>query len=147
MKTTFFQRILLPGFLLQSVLIGGGYATGRELVEFFLSSGALGGFLGLIVATALFSLISAISFEFARIANSYNYRSFFKRLLGKGWFIYEVAYLALGILVLAVIGSVAGKIVAEQLGINANIGSIALMLGICVLVAWGTKLIEKVLAG
>ena len=57
MNTTFFQRILLPGFLLQSVLIGGGYATGRELVEFFLSSGPLGGFFGLIVATAIFSLI------------------------------------------------------------------------------------------
>jgi len=147
MNTTFFQRVMLPGFLLQSVLIGGGYATGRELIEFFLSSGALGGFLGLLMATAIFSVISAVSFEFARMANSYSYRSFFKHLLGRGWFIYEIAYLALGILVLAVIGSAAGNIVAEQLGVNANIGSIALMLGICVLVAWGTKLIEKVLAG
>jgi uncharacterized membrane protein YkvI len=147
MNTTFFQRILLPGFLLQSVLIGGGYATGRELVEFFLSSGPLGGFFGLIVATAIFSLISAISFEFARMAGSYNYRSFFKNLLGKGWLIYEIAYLALGILVLAVIGSAAGKIAADQFNLDTNIGIYALMIAICLLVAWGTKLIEKVLAG
>ena len=40
---TIFQRWLLPGFLFQSVIIGGGYATGRELVEFFLSAGPLGG--------------------------------------------------------------------------------------------------------
>ena len=39
MQATFFQRVILPGFILQSVLIGGGYATGRELVQFFLSSG------------------------------------------------------------------------------------------------------------
>ena len=51
-----------------------------------------------------------ISFELARITQSYTYRSFFKQLLGRGWFLYELAYLALGILVLAVIGSAAGRI-------------------------------------
>jgi len=147
MGATLFQRVLLPGFILQSVLIGGGYATGRELVEFFLSSGPLGGLLGILVATVVFSLISAVSFELARVAKSYNYRSFFKQLLGPGWIAYELAYFALGILVLAVIGSAAGQVVADHLQISSHIGTIALMLAICVLVAWGTKLIEKVLAG
>ncbi|OUS34278.1 hypothetical protein A9R01_08400 ['Osedax' symbiont bacterium Rs2_46_30_T18] len=147
MNNTFFKRVLLPGFILQSVLIGGGYATGRELVEFFLSSGPLGGLLGILVATAALSLISMISFELARITQSYTYRRFFKQLLGKGWFLYELAYLALGILVLAVIGSAAGRIAADHLGIDSNIGTIALMMAICALVAWGTKIIEKVLAG
>ena len=32
---SWFQRILLPGFVFKGVVIGGGYATGRELVEFF----------------------------------------------------------------------------------------------------------------
>lgn len=31
-RNTLFQRIILPGLVMQSVLIGGGYATGRELV-------------------------------------------------------------------------------------------------------------------
>jgi len=136
MGATLFQRVLLPGFILQSVLIGGGYATGRELVEFFLSSGPLGGLLGILVATVAFSLISAVSFELARRAQAYDYRSFFQPLLGPGWIIYELAYFALGILVLAVIGSAAG-----------HVGTITLMLAISALVAWGTKLIEKVLAG
>ena len=47
--STLFQRIFLPGFLFQSVMIGGGYATGRELVEFFLSAGPMEGLLGLLV--------------------------------------------------------------------------------------------------
>ncbi len=147
MTATFFQRVVLPGFILQSVLIGGGYATGRELVEFFLSSGPLGGLFGIVAATVMFSAISMVSFELARMSQSYSYRRFFQGLLGRGWFVYELAYMALGILVLAVIGSAAGNVVAEHLQIPASVGTVALMVAICVLVAWGTKLIEKVLAG
>ena len=36
MKSSFFQKYLLPGFVFQSLMIGGGYGTGREIVEFFL---------------------------------------------------------------------------------------------------------------
>ena len=35
----FFRRYLLPGFVFEAAVIGGGYATGRELVEFFLPAG------------------------------------------------------------------------------------------------------------
>ena len=34
---------MLPGFAFKGVVIGGGYATGRELAEFFLVSGPQGG--------------------------------------------------------------------------------------------------------
>ena len=30
-KSSWFQRFLLPGFARKAVIIGGGYATGREL--------------------------------------------------------------------------------------------------------------------
>jgi uncharacterized membrane protein YkvI len=142
-----FQRIWLPGFLFQSVLIGGGYATGRELVEFFLSNGPLGGLLGMLAAAGVFSVLTALSFELARMSQSYNYRSFFHQLLGKGWFLYEIAYALLGLLVLAVIGAAAGEIVATHLGLDSSSGTVSLMVLIGVLVFWGTKLIEKVLAG
>ena len=33
--SSWFQRFLLPGFALKAVIIGGGYATGRELAEYF----------------------------------------------------------------------------------------------------------------
>lgn len=35
-------RLVLPGIILQSVLIGGGYATGREIVEYGAKFGAMG---------------------------------------------------------------------------------------------------------
>ena len=144
--STRFQRILLPGFLFQSVIIGGGYATGRELVEFFLSAGALGGLLGMLVATFAFSVITALCFEFARMTKSYNYRRFFRQLLGRYWFLFELAYFCLGLLVLAVIGAAAGELVASHFGLPPMLGTITLMLLVGVLVFWGTSLIEKVLA-
>jgi uncharacterized membrane protein YkvI len=142
-----FQRIWLPGFLLQSVMIGGGYATGRELVEFFLSAGPVNGLLAMLVATAMFSIISALSFELARMTMSYNYRSFFHQLLGRGWFLFEIAYFALAILILAVLGAASGELVAEHLGLAKLGGTLLLMALIGVLVFWGTSLIEKVMAG
>ena len=147
MKATIFQRLLLPGFLLQSVIIGGGYATGRELIEFFLSAGPLNGLLGMLVATIVFSLITALTFELARISKSYNYRHFFQQLLGRYWFLFELAYFFLGLLVLAVIGAAAGELVTKYLGLSSAVGTITLMLLIGFLVFWGTAVIEKVLAG
>lgn len=146
-RNTLFQRIILPGLLMQSVMIGGGYATGRELVEFFLSNGPLGGLLGLLTTMAMISVISAIGFEFARLARSYDYRSFFRALLGRGWFLWEVAYFPTVLLVLAVLGAASGELVATHFGIEAAYGIIGMMLLIGILVFWGTGVIERVLAG
>ena len=127
-------------------MIGGGYATGRELVEFFLSSGPVGGLLGMLVASLIFSVISALSFELARMTCSYNYRSFFHQLLGKGWFLFEISYFALTFLILAVLGAAAGELGSEHMGLQNTVGTVVLMALIGLLVFWGTVLIEKVLA-
>jgi len=37
-----FGKYLLPGVVLQSVLTGGGYSTGREIIEYGAKYGALG---------------------------------------------------------------------------------------------------------
>ena len=147
MSKNTFQRILLPGFLFQSVIIGGGYATGRELVEFFLSNGPMAGLLGMVVAALAFSVIAAVSFELARMTRSYDYRTFFKQLLGRAWFLFEIVYFILAILVLAVIGAASGNIVADHLGAGSRAGTVGLMLLIGLLVFRGTSLIERVLAG
>src|SRR5690554_6042654 len=88
-----FQRFLLPGLAFKAVVIGGGYATGRELVEFFLDSGPLGGIAGLLLATMIWSLVCTVAFLFARATSSYDYRSFFGELLGRFWWVFEVCYL------------------------------------------------------
>ncbi|MEM1111571.1 MAG: hypothetical protein AAGI11_06660 [Pseudomonadota bacterium] len=142
-----FQRWLLPGFLYQSVLVGGGYATGRELVEFFLSYGPLGGLLGMLLATAIMSVVAALVFEFARLTGSINYRHFFQALLGKGWFLYEIGYFLLAVLVISVVAAAAGEIAKNAFGIPATAGTLLLCAAIVYLVFRGTGLIERVLAG
>lgn len=147
MSHNFFQRRLLPGFLFQSVLIGGGYATGRELVEFFLTYGPREGLWGIILVTLMLSLVAAVFFEFARVTCSSTYIEFFKQLLGKFWFLYEVGYILLGVLVLSVIAAAAGEISKESFAINDILGTMILCIAIAGLVFFGTRLIEKVLVG
>ena len=142
-----FQRYFLPGFIFQSLLIGGGYATGRELVQFFLMHGPLGGLFGILFAALCFSIVSLITFEFARITKSYNYRAFFRSLIGRWWWFFELAFVLLAILILGVIGSAAGEVVSQHLGIDSKWGTVSLMVLIGLLVFFGTWLIERVLAG
>lgn len=142
-----FQRYLLPGFVFQSIIIGGGYGTGRELVEFFLRFGPLGGVLGMtLVAMVSVSLLAAVSFEFARVFHTYDYRSFFVRLLGKGWMLYEVGYLAAVLLILGVIGSAVGTMLSESFGVPYVAGVAGMMAAVGFLVFKGTGMVERFLA-
>jgi uncharacterized membrane protein YkvI len=56
---------------MQSVLIGGGYATGREIVEYGAKFGAIGWIAGLTTFLG-FSFLSFLTFELARIYKAYD---------------------------------------------------------------------------
>lgn len=143
---SWFRRYLLPALVFQSIAIAGGYGTGRELVEFFLLYGPAGGLSGLLPATLINSVCCMIGFELARMAQTYDYRSFLKILLGRGWFIYEIAYLLSIILILAVIGSATGTLITESFHIPGIAGTVLLLASIAFLAFKGTRLIEKVLS-
>ena len=142
-----FQRWFLPGFLFQSLIIGGGYATGRELVEFFLSVGPLGGLISILLVTLTFSLMMGVAFELARISRAYDYRTLLKQLLGPGWIVYEFVYVCLAVLVIAVLGSASGELVSARFGLEPVVGTVSMMVLVGLLVFWGTPVIEKALAG
>ena len=146
MKSRFFQKYLLPGFVFQSLVIAGGYGTGRELVEFFLRLGPLTGLLAMGVATLIWSAVAASSFELARLTQSYDYRTFFTHLLGRGWFLYEILYFLLGFLVLSVVLAAAGAILHETFGAPSLVGVIGMMAAIGFLALRGTPAIERFLA-
>src|SRR5512140_2110369 len=52
-QPSWLQRVLLPGLAFKAVVIGGGYATGRELAEYFIPSGPWGGIAGMALAIVL----------------------------------------------------------------------------------------------
>ncbi len=141
-----FRRYLLPGFVFEAAVIAGGYATGRELVEFFLPAGPWGGLLGMLVSMLFWSAVLMISFELARRAKTYDYRSFFKLLLGRGWFLFEICYILLLVIILAVMGAAAGEIVHSLWGLPKLVGSLGMIALTGLLLFYSSATIEKFLA-
>jgi uncharacterized membrane protein YkvI len=143
-QSSFFQRYLLPGFVFQSIVIGGGYVTGRELTQYFLKFGPGGGLLAMwLVSTVVWSAVCIVTFELARMTRAYEYRTFCRQLLGRGWWLYEICYLAIMIIVLSVIAAAAGSIAAELFGLPSIVGSGLMMISIAWLALKGTALVEK----
>ena len=142
-KASWFQRYLLPGFAFKAVVIGGGYATGRELAEFFLPSGPQGGLLAILLAMVIWSLVCAVTFCLAYATKSWNYRAFFKNLLGPFWVIFEAAYLLFIILILAVFGAAAGAIGSAVLNWPQIAGTCCLIVCISLVAAYGSTSVER----
>ena len=146
MNYEFYKKFLLPGFVLQSVVVAGGYGTGRELVEYFLQYGPQNGLLGMVVTTSLWAAVSAATFEFARLFRTYDYRSFFKQLLGGAWPLYEICYIILLFIVLGVCGAAAGSILKETFKIPPLIGAGAFLFLIAFLTYSGSRVIAATLS-
>jgi uncharacterized membrane protein YkvI len=141
-RATWFQRTLLPGFALKGVIIGGGYATGRELAEFFMPAGPWGGLLAMGLAMLIWSGVAAITFALAQAWQTHDYRGFFQRLLGPAWPLFELAYLVFVVLILAVFGAAAGEIGAATFGLPPLVGTAALALAILIATAPGEAAVE-----
>ena len=146
MKDSWFQRYLLPGFIFQSVIIAGAYGSGKELEQFFLHLGPAGGLAGMAVTTFVFSIVLMASFEFARRYRLFDYRSFFKALLGRAWPLYEILYVLLMILVISIVGAAAGDMLRDTFGLPSFAGTSGIMILIALLVFFGTPAVEKFLA-
>lgn len=142
-RASWFSRYLLPGFAFKAIVIGGGYATGRELTEFFLNSGPRGGLMGMLLATLLWSIVCTVTFLFARATHSRDYRAFFANLLGPLWPIFEIAYVLIVVLVLSVFGAAAGEIGQTLLGWPKLAGTLVLIVAIALVVSAGNASVER----
>ena len=118
-------------------------AVGAELTAFFLAQGPLGGLLAIGVSTALFSAVAMATFELARLWKAFDYRHFFQRLLGGGWWLFEVCYVGLLLLVLAVVAAASGSIMDDTFGLNYWIGVGVVMVAVGALVFGGNEAIER----
>lgn len=142
-RSSVFRRYFLPGFLFQSVVIAGGYGTGAELSQFFLTQGPMGGLLALFASMVVFSAVSMATYELARLWGAFDYRHFFQRLLGRAWWTFEACYVGLLLIVLAVVAAASGEIMRDTFGLNYWIGVAAVMIAVGALVFGGNELIEK----
>ncbi len=112
-------------------------------MEFFLTQGPLGGIFALCMTTVIFSAVAMATYELARMWGTFNYRNFFQRLLGPGWWAFEVCYVGLFLIVLAVVASASGEIMRDTFGLNYWVGVAAVMIAVGGLVLGGNETIEK----
>jgi uncharacterized membrane protein YkvI len=141
-----FNRHFVPGLVMRSVLVGATYSTGREVTEFFLKFGAFSGLVGLVLATALFSLFCIIALELARRYQVLDYRSFSRLYMGRLWFLYELGFVFGVMLTLSTIAAAAAEMGSDLLHLPPIACSLLLMAAIAALVFAGSGKLEKIMA-
>lgn len=141
-----FGKIVLPAIILQSVLIGGGYATGREVVQYGARYGSAG-WLAVVAVWLGFTIMAVLTFELARTFTVYDYKNFIKQLIGRFWPLFDLLFLVMAVVVLAIMASAAGNIMEQTLGIPylVSVGAVVVIVG--VLSYMGESLIERFKTG
>jgi uncharacterized membrane protein YkvI len=124
------------------VLIGGAYATGREIVEYGAKYGAAG--LWSIAAIGVgFSLMAVLAYEFARVHRAYDYKRFVRGLIGPLWPVFDLLYIVMVIVTIAVVNAASGRVVEEVLGWNYWVGVGIMIVVVGGLMAGGRHVIER----
>src|SRR5699024_10226602 len=145
-KSSFFEgafgRYVVPGIVLQSTLIGGGYATGREVVQYGARFGALGWVAGVFIIIG-FALMAFLMFEIARRFRAYDYRSMVKELLGPLWFLFDIIYFLLAILMISIVIAATGSILQSTLGLYYWVGVVIIAVLAGLLNFYGDTFIER----
>jgi uncharacterized membrane protein YkvI len=124
------------------MIIGGGYSTGREIVQY---TGRFGprAWLGVVIIFVGFSLLSALAFELARIGKAYDYKNWIRLLIGPLWPLFDVLVLVMLLLTIAVMSAGMGSVLQETTGLPYAVG-LGIVFGAVGLLAWkGTKFIER----
>lgn len=141
-----FGKIVLPAIILQSVLIGGGYATGREIVAYGAKYGAAG-WLAVVGIWLGFTVMAVLTFELARTFAVYDYKNFIKQLIGRLWPAFDLLFLVMAVLVIAIMASAAGNIMEQTVGIPYLVGVGAVIAIVGALSYAGETLIERFKTG
>ena len=136
-----YAKYILPGVLLQSVLIGGVYATGREIYSYGAKFGAFGWISGLTIGIG-FALFAFLTFEICRIYKVYDYKNYIKQVIGPLWPVMDVLTILIAIMLIAVMAAATGSIF-EQVGLPNFLGAVVIVFLCGLLNFKGSKVIEK----
>ena len=134
-------KYLLPGIVLQSVMIGGGYATGREIVEYGAKFGAYGWYAGLGIMAG-FALVAVLCYELIRLYHVYDYKSFIQSIAGPLYPVFDLVYTVFMVIILAVMSSATGAVVQQMFGVSHWFGVVGIMVVAGLLNFYGEKVIS-----
>ena len=141
-----FRVYLMPAAVFQSVIVGGGYGTGREVVEYVTRFGPLGGLASIGVIFIIWAIVIALSFELARMWSAYDYRRFLKRLIGPLWIVFEIMMIVLLAIVLAVVLAAASDLIEDLLGIPKIVSVVSIIALVAWTIRYGSQLVENLLS-
>lgn len=135
-------RILLPAIIFQSVGIGGAFATGREIVEYFAQFGRLG-VLAIAVNFVAMAVSGVLLYEVARTFGAYDYKTLMQNIVWKFWPVLEVLYIVLAIIFISALTSAGGIILEEILGVPVLLANTVLLAFIFGVLYFGRSAIER----
>jgi uncharacterized membrane protein YkvI len=138
-----FRVFIIPSAVFLSVVFGGSYGTGREVMDFISRPGPVGGLIAIAAVVITYCVLLFATFELGRKFQQFEYRGFFQRLLGRFWFLYEVVILIGMVITLAVCTTASGAIAESRFSLPTWVGSGALLLIVFVLTYQGRALVEK----
>lgn len=104
------------------------------------------GFYGIasIVITFLgFIITCALSYELARVFRAFDYRTFAKQILWKFWPIYDIAFIIMAIIVIAVVGAAGGAVLEDAFNIPATLGAALIIILTGAIIFLGRRAIES----
>lgn len=147
-------RTLQIAFTYMGAVIGAGFASGQEAIQFFLVFGYRG-LWGIILATALLAFFGALTLYLTRATGIDNYRDFINIVLGKR--IGKWTDLCLAVFLwtgLAIMLAGSGSVFAEHLAVSPYLGTTvtALMVAMVLLggvnrVVWLNTALVPILVG
>lgn len=135
-------RILIPAIVFQSVSIGGGFSTGREVVQYTARHGTLG-LLAIGIYLTSLAISGALIYEFSRQFRLYDYKSLMKNLLWKFWPVFELVYILLAIVLIAVVASAGGELMNQILGVPVFTANVLLMGFVFFVLYFGHDAVER----
>lgn len=137
-----FATLLLPAVIAQSMIIGGGYSTGREIMEYAGRFGP-GGWWAVGVIFVGFAVLSALAFEVARQGRTYDYKSWGRLLVGPLWPVYDLLLVVMLLLVIAVMQAAVASILRQTVGVPYAVGLFVVFGGVGFLAWRGSSFIER----
>ncbi|WP_456326793.1 hypothetical protein [Palaeococcus sp. (in: euryarchaeotes)] len=101
------------------------------------------GIYSIIMVTLGFWIATTLSFELARVFKAFDYKTWIKQLLWKFWPAFDITYIPLAVIIIAVVGSAAANILEDMFNIPYMIGAITIILAVGILHFYGRRAIES----
>jgi uncharacterized membrane protein YkvI len=138
-----FRVILIPAGVFLSVMYGGGYASGLEIITYLSSAGPVAGFVAIGTAAVLFGTVTFLVYELARLFHAYDYQAFSKVILGdKVAPLYEIFITLAMFLTLAYTSTAGGTAVATHFDLPRHIVTAILLVLVIFLTYQGRRIVE-----